>query len=309
MPPSPQDDGPAALSIDTHTSPSDGHALPLSMTDRVEEALVVAILDGTYPPRAALPGERDLAALLQVTRPTVREALGRLERDGWLTIQHGKSTLVADYWRDGGLNILSALARYGRHALPALAPRLLEVLLALAPAYAREAVARDAVGVISALDGHAALPDDAARYTAFDWALHRTLALSAHNPLYPLILNGLADLYEELGRLSFVNPEARASARAFYGALLTVARHGNAAAAEAVTRVAMRQGLTIWASSSFDETPGGQGAEERPAARTDVTGEVGKPRVRARPRPSADAARDIAAEGLSADDAPVESDD
>jgi len=272
MSPSPQDDGLAASSMDTHSSPGDGHASPLSMTDRVEEALVVAILEGTYPPHASLPGERDLAALLHVTRPTVREALGRLERDGWLTIQHGKSTLVADYWRDGGLNILSALARYGRHALPALAPRLLEVRLALAPAYARAAVACDAAGVVSALDGHAALPDDAAYYTAFDWTLHRTLALTAHNPLYPLILNGVAGLYQEMGLLSFANPEARSSARAFYGALLTAARRGNADAAEAITRAAMRQSLAIWTPSPSDEMPpGGHDAKESPAPPPNAT--------------------------------------
>jgi len=262
--------------MDKHSSPGDGHAPPLSlpMTDRVEEALVVAILDGTYPPHAPLPGERDLAALLRVTRPTVREALGRLERDGWLTIQHGKSTLVADYWRDGGLNILSALGRYGRHALPALAPRLLEVRLALAPAYARAAVACDAAGVVSALDGHAALPDAAAHYTAFDWTLHRTLALAAHNPLYPLILNGVAGLYQEMGLLSFANPETRSSARAFYGALLTTARRGNAAAAEAITRTAMRQSLAMWTPSLSDETPpNGHDAKESPAPRErDVVG-------------------------------------
>ena len=33
-----------------------------------EQALVTAILEGTYPPGSTLPGERDLAAQLGVTR-------------------------------------------------------------------------------------------------------------------------------------------------------------------------------------------------------------------------------------------------
>ena len=74
-----------------------------------EEALVNAILDGTYPAGTTLPGERDLAAQLGVTRPTLREVLGRLERDGWLTVRHGKATRVNDLWREGGLNVLEAI--------------------------------------------------------------------------------------------------------------------------------------------------------------------------------------------------------
>ena len=49
-----------------------------------ESVLLAAILDGTFPPGTTLPGERTLAAQLGVTRPTLREALQRLARDGWL---------------------------------------------------------------------------------------------------------------------------------------------------------------------------------------------------------------------------------
>ena len=55
--------------------------VPVQMSAYVEQALLTAILDGTYPPGTALPNERELAAQLQVTRPTLREALQRLARD------------------------------------------------------------------------------------------------------------------------------------------------------------------------------------------------------------------------------------
>ena len=74
-----------------------------------EQSLVSAILDGTYPPGSTLPGERELARQLGVTRPTLRETLQRLECEGWMTIRQGKSTRVNDIWREGGLTVLSAL--------------------------------------------------------------------------------------------------------------------------------------------------------------------------------------------------------
>ena len=80
--------------------------------------LLSAILDGTFEPGSTLPGERKLAAELGVTRPTLREAIQRLARDGWLTVRQGKSTVVNDYWRDGGLNVLNTLVHHGNNLPP-----------------------------------------------------------------------------------------------------------------------------------------------------------------------------------------------
>jgi len=67
--------------------------------EMAESRLLEAILSGHFPINSNLPGERELAAQIGVTRPTLREALQRLARDGWLDIQHGKPTRVRDYWR------------------------------------------------------------------------------------------------------------------------------------------------------------------------------------------------------------------
>ncbi len=210
-----------------------------------EQALVTAILDGTYPPGATLPGERDLAKALGVTRPTLREALQRLERDGWLSIAQGKPTQVNDYWRDGGLNVLSGMVRCGK--LPTgFATRLLEVRLALAPAYARAAVASAAAIVAEHLAGGAALGDDAVAFARYDWTLHHTLTVASGNPVYTLILNGFSGFYEQVAHLYFAPPEARASSRSFYAQLLAAAERADADEAERVTRAVMRESIELW---------------------------------------------------------------
>ena len=61
-----------------------------------ESRLLESILSGSFPINRTLPGERELAKQLGVTRPTLREALQRLARDGWLDIQQGKPTRVRD---------------------------------------------------------------------------------------------------------------------------------------------------------------------------------------------------------------------
>ena len=72
--------------------------LPLRPAERVENRLIQAIVGGEFPINSTLPPERELARRLGVTRPTLREALQRLARDGWIEIHHGKSTRVRDYW-------------------------------------------------------------------------------------------------------------------------------------------------------------------------------------------------------------------
>ncbi|MCL6431988.1 MAG: fatty acid metabolism transcriptional regulator FadR [Anaerolineae bacterium] len=215
-----------------------------------EQALVTAILDGTYPPGALLPGERELARQLGVTRPTLREALQRLERDGWLTINQGKSTRVRDFWRDGGLNVLSSLVRYGGPLPSGFVTQLLEVRLAMAPAYTRAAVERQGQTVAAYLAGHTALEDTPEAFARFDWLLHHALTICSGNPIYTLILNGFAGFYEQLACLYFRQPEARASSRSFYAALLEAAREGDALRAEGIARQVMAKSIELWRKAS-----------------------------------------------------------
>jgi GntR family negative regulator for fad regulon and positive regulator of fabA len=211
-----------------------------------EQTLVTAILDGSYPPGSTLPGERDLAAQLGVTRPTLRETLQRLACDGWLTIQQGKATEVRDYWREGGLGVLEALVRYGQQLPPDFIPNLLQVRLAMAPAYTRAAVERDAGSVTACLAAQTSLDDVPPAFAAFDWTLHHTLTIASGNPVYTLILNGFAGFYEEMACLYFARPEARASSRAFYAALLDAAQRADADAAEQITRAVMEESIRLW---------------------------------------------------------------
>jgi GntR family transcriptional regulator, negative regulator for fad regulon and positive regulator of fabA len=211
-----------------------------------EESLLTAILDNVYPPGSNLPAERELAVRLGVTRPTLREALRRLESDGWLLVQQGKPTRVKDFWKEGGLNVLSSLVRFSRELPPNFIPHLLEVRLAMAPAYTRAAVEKDPAGVDACLEHSQDLEDTPAAYAAMDWKLHNTLTSLSANPIYSLILNGFAGFYEQMAGNYFVNGEARTASKAFYRALAQAAQRKDAVLAERLTRYVMHESITFW---------------------------------------------------------------
>lgn len=211
-----------------------------------ERTLVDAILDGEFPPGSVLPGERDLAAQLGVTRPTLREAIQRLARDGWLTVAHGKPTAVNNFWQAGGLNVLGRLVEHQSHLSPGFISQLLEVRLQLAPAYTRSAVANAAPEIVRFLASTETLVDSPADFAHFDWLLHHKLTVCSGNPIYTLILNGFEGIYEQMGRLYFSSPDTRAMSAGFYHQLRGHALAADPDAAEALSRRVMQTSISFW---------------------------------------------------------------
>lgn len=64
------------------------------LATRVAASLCTAIIERDLKPDDRLPAERDLAKAFAVSRHVVREALGRLEARGLVTVDHGRGTVV-----------------------------------------------------------------------------------------------------------------------------------------------------------------------------------------------------------------------
>lgn len=219
---------------------------PARPSEYAEDALVTAILDGVFPPNTTLPGERDLAAQLGVTRPTLREAVQRLARDGWLTVAHGKSTVVNNYWEEGGLNVLGALVAHPEHLPRGFITHLLQVRLQLAPAYTRDAVAHEPRAVVELLNPATELDGTPEAFAEFDWYMHRRLTILSGNPIYTLILNGFAGFYADIATLYFGVAETRELSYRFYAELAQTAVRRDAGAAEALSRSVMERSIAAW---------------------------------------------------------------
>lgn len=219
---------------------------PLKPAELTEERLIDAILNGNFAIGSHLPAERELAEQLGVTRPTLREALQRLGRDGWIEIRHGKPTRVRDYWQEGSLGVLGAIARHPQNLPQDFIANLLYVRLLMAPAYTRLAVERQPEAVAALLVTYTQLDDRVQPFAEFDWQLHHQLTIASGNPIFTLILNGFASLYVPMACRYFDSPQARASSKAFYAGLLSAALAGDPHAAESITRQTMQESLTLW---------------------------------------------------------------
>jgi len=68
---------------------------PVPLYNQLKEVLRNQILDGTYPPHSRMPSENELGATFSVSRITVRQALGDLQKEGLIFKIHGKGTFVA----------------------------------------------------------------------------------------------------------------------------------------------------------------------------------------------------------------------
>ena len=203
----------------------------LRPTQHVEKILVTAILDGTYSCGTALPNERSLAEQLGVTRPTLRETLQRLAAEGWISIHHGKPTVVNDYWQEGGLRLLSTVSKHSDYLPSGFIAHLLEVRLTMLPAVAGRAARFQ--------------PDMLLYYLAGARKLQMLMARNSQNPVFSLILNDFAQIFANMAMHYFNLSRARRASRAFYHELArAIEKHTNTV--EDVVKKAMEESISIW---------------------------------------------------------------
>lgn len=219
---------------------------PNKPAELTENRLVEAILNSTFAINSFLPPERELAEQLGITRPTLREALQRLSRDGWLEIRHGKSTRVRDFWREGNLAILGTVARFPQYLPGDFVKHLLQIRLLLAPQYTRLAVENARMEVLDYLSGQKDLDDNAAAFVEFDMNLHILCTQLSGNPVFTLIFNGFSDLYRTMGALYFTIPDSRKSSRNYYKTLTAAATSGDLDQVENIVRSIMEESISLW---------------------------------------------------------------
>lgn len=151
--------------------------------EAIAERLVTAIALGEFVPGQRLPSERDLAAQLEVSRSTVREALQRLQAAGYVSTRRGRGG--GTFVRTGQGPDADDMIR--RTLLPAWDElielldfrQLVEQMIARTAAERRDE--RDIAAIRQATADYERAPDrDASRLA--DHALHSAITLAAHNP-------------------------------------------------------------------------------------------------------------------------------
>jgi DNA-binding FadR family transcriptional regulator len=202
-----------------------------SLSDRLTEAILGIIRDADLGPGDAIPSARELAKRFELTTPTIREALRKLEATGAVEFRHGSGTYVGP--------TINNVVLANPHRPPITKQSVLQLIgarLLIEPAVAREAAgARQADNLerLEAAVTNALTPPGG---PAFALNFHVELAAAAGNPLVEELLASLLKVrlreQQQIRQLY----DNRTRDHEEHRAIVDAVRAGDADAAERLTR-------------------------------------------------------------------------
>ena len=177
-------------------SPSAGH--------QIADAIRALILEGKLTVDQRLPGEQDLAARFNVSRPTVREALKRLAAQNLIRTRRGATGgnfVNRPSWSDAHEQLVGT-ATLMLTLTPMPAEVVAEARLALLGACVPLAAERRAPAHLAAMRAEIAVQRDPTitdeEFCASDVRFHRVLAEAASNPLIAFQMAGVIEAIQPL---------------------------------------------------------------------------------------------------------------
>lgn len=208
------------------------------LSDDVIERLESAIRDGTYPAGESLPSERELMAMFQVGRPSVREALFALQKRGLVQLGAGERPKVM---RPSPRHLLDELGSTARLLLDQpegldhfeQARLALEIyLVSYACAHADE---EDIARLEAALDANRAAIGRGDAFIATDVAFHRVLTELPGNPIFLAMHDAIVEWIIHVRPVRLNTEENNRHSHAQHRAILeTIRRRDLVAAIDAV---------------------------------------------------------------------------
>ncbi|SUS04387.1 Pyruvate dehydrogenase complex repressor [uncultured Defluviicoccus sp.] len=214
---------------------------PERLSDSVARYLEKLVLEGTLRAGDRLPAERKLAAELNVSRPSLREALQKLEAAGLVETRHGGGTFVRNAF---GAALTDPLIQLF-HDHPQAAFDFIELRATLEGMGAYHAALRGTDADRETLSEHFAAMErahaneDPTEEAERDADFHYAIAEASHNTVLMHVMRGLLDLLRRdviFNRMRlYKRPDARdvllRQHRAIYTAIM--ARDAEAARAAA----------------------------------------------------------------------------
>lgn len=216
-----------------------------SVPEEVFGQIAANVLSGELQPGEALPSERRLAELLEVSRPAVREALKHLSATGLIEVRQGGLTTVCDFRRHAGPELLPQLLFRDGKIDTVVAASLLEARLRNGPEVAELAAERHGPELaeplaesVRALDAEQD-PVEWQRHTLAFWDL---LVDGSASIVFRLMYNTFHTAYEPV--LPLLSPEiaAEPDRTEIYRALADAVTTGDRLAAKQTARELIESG-------------------------------------------------------------------
>jgi GntR family transcriptional repressor for pyruvate dehydrogenase complex len=193
------------------------------------------IAQGEVPAGTRLPGERELASLLGVSRASVREAIHELTLKGLVTRGPGRGTVVVE--PDGhalGTSLLGLMDSTSRELRA-----ILDFREAIEPPIAARAAQRatpaDIRNLTQIIDEMITAPSRS-DFAVMDRRFHHTVARATHNPLLGRVVEVTAEWMASIRTEVHQSPRRRRASLAGHKAIVdAVVRHDADAAASATS--------------------------------------------------------------------------
>jgi GntR family transcriptional regulator, transcriptional repressor for pyruvate dehydrogenase complex len=160
------------------------------------------IESGRLRPGDRLPAERDLAAQIGVSRPTVRAGLHALAAIGVVQSRHGSGTFIPDgppVFSTDALSFFAALHGFTREEMYE-ARRILEV--GAAGLAAERATPEQIATLAEEVASLFASLDDPHMFLVHDISFHRAVASASGNPIVASLMEMVSALYYEQRRVT-----------------------------------------------------------------------------------------------------------
>jgi len=169
-----------------------------SVSEQVAQRLLQMIRSGELKPSQQLPPERELAVMLGVGRPAVREAIRGLSLLGLLRIRQGEGTFVGTLHPRELMEPLEMVIDLNVGTLDALFDSRIIIESGVAALAAQHISDEQLAFLAATVEGESALTSDAATFAAADVAFHEAIIEACDN----VFLQSIAGSLYVLGKKS-----------------------------------------------------------------------------------------------------------
>jgi GntR family transcriptional regulator, transcriptional repressor for pyruvate dehydrogenase complex len=223
------------------------------------EAIKALILAGDLQPGDALPSERDLAGMLGISRPSLREAIRVLSAMNVLEPRHGGGTYVTSL----DPRLLAQPVSFLLQIDPTAFRHLHEVRRVLEVGAARLAAPRISPQTIEALQELADTAEralaDPERYLELDYEIHTAIIEATGNPIFISLYESIAELSVQSRKRTARAEAVRRRAHEDHVAIIAALRgHDADAAAHAMGAHLDAMGHALDADKAADRTEAGE---------------------------------------------------
>jgi len=177
---------------------------------QVADQIQGLIVAESLRPGDKLPGERELAERLGVSRTVVREAIRVLGVRGLVKVKAGCGTYVQEPSPKDAAAPIELLLKLRQ--CPDSFNNLYEIRymieVEIAGLAAERATDEDYAAMEAAIEGMTAHLNDPEQFTHYDLTFRSALAVATHNDLFSVLLSAISDFWLKMGRLAYQAPGA-----------------------------------------------------------------------------------------------------